>query len=99
MTQGSERSVPAEPIAPFASDMDEWRQYGRDLLTALPSAVLYVVVGVALVLIWDASISRHPFVAQIPRDVFMLLVLTVVWLPVVVAAFRSGRRRSRHPAS
>lgn len=99
MTQGSERSVPPEPIAPFTSDMDEWRQLGRDLLAALPSAVLYVVVGLALMLIWDAITSRYPSIAQIPRDVFMPIVLTVWWLPVVIAAYRNGRRRSHHPAS
>lgn len=79
-----------------SSDLDEWRQFGRDLLKGLRDAIVPVFALVSVLFLWDLAARRYPFLTGIPRDygdLLVILLLAVMWLVHVVAALRSGRRR------
>ena len=85
-----------------SSDLEEWRQLGRDLVKGLRDAIVPLFVLVLILFVWNFAVDRYPFLADIPEDYGELLaamLLAVMWLVQVVAAYRSGKQRGLSSSS
>lgn len=95
MVQGPSAST-GQPSAVSSSDLEEWRQFGRDTVKGLRGAIVPVLGLVLVLLVWDLAVRRYSFLAHIVEDYSELLAITLMaamWPVQVVAAYRNGRHR------
>ena len=98
--QADSSEGPPPPAAPATSDREKWRKFGRDAVHVLRSVALSVIVGLGVMVLWDFAAGRFPFLSELPREVLVPLAPVLVaagWSWLMVAAFRSGRRRRTSP--